>query len=76
MFPYDFTIFDQMFASGTWAVLDVMDALTVAIWVPILMTISIRELSNSSTTRVLIPTVIIGVIVAVLFYFLRPNLLG
>ena len=74
--PYDFSFFDQMFDSGTWAVLDVIDALTIAIWVPILMTISIRELSNSSTTRVLIPTVIIGVIVAVLFYFLRPNLLG
>ena len=74
--PYDFTIFDQMFASGTWAILDVIDALTIAIWVPILMTIAIRELSNSSTTRVLIPTLIIGIIVAILFYFLRPNLLG
>ncbi|MFX0029372.1 MAG: hypothetical protein ACFE8B_09190 [Candidatus Hermodarchaeota archaeon] len=73
---YDFAIFDQMFNSGTWAVLDVLDAVTIAIWVPILMTISIRELSNSSTTRVLIPTIIIGVVIAVLFYFLRPNLLG
>ena len=74
--PYDFSVFDQMFSSNTWAVLDVLDALTIAIWVPILMTIAIRELSNSSTTRVLIPTIIIGVVVAVLFYLLRPNLLG
>jgi len=74
--PYDFTIFDQMFTSGTWAVLDVIDALTIAIWVPILMTIAIRELSNSSTTRVLVPTLIIGIVIAILFYFLRPNLLG
>ncbi|MFX1296944.1 MAG: hypothetical protein ACFFD2_19080 [Promethearchaeota archaeon] len=66
----------QMFNSPTWAVLDVIDAITVATWVPILMTLAIRELSNSSTTRVLIPTIIIGVIVAILFYFLRPTLFG
>ena len=53
-----------------------IDALTIAIWVPILMTLSIRELSNSSTTRVLIPTLIIGVLVAIVYYFLRPTLLG
>ena len=71
-----FYAMDLMFASGTWAVLDILDALTIAIWVPILMTLSIRELSNSSTTRVLIPTIIIGVLVAILYYFLRPTLLG
>ena len=69
-------VLDQIFNSGTWAVLDVIDALTIAIWVPILMTLAIRELSNSSTTRVLIPTIIIGFIVAILFYFLRPTLFG
>ncbi|MHA2280614.1 MAG: hypothetical protein ACXAC5_07165 [Promethearchaeota archaeon] len=69
-------VIDQIISSGTWAILDVIDALTIAIWVPILMTLAIRELSNSSTTRVLIPTIIIGVIVAILFYFLRPTLFG
>ncbi|MHA1931466.1 MAG: hypothetical protein ACW96X_02945 [Promethearchaeota archaeon] len=69
-------VLDQIFNSGTWAVFDVIDALTIAIWVPILMTLAIRELSNSSTTRVLIPTIIIGVVIAVLFYFLRPTLFG
>jgi len=66
----------QMFNSPTWAVMDVIDAITIATWVPILMTLAIRELSNSSTTRVLIPNFIIGVIVAILFYFLRPTLFG
>ena len=70
------SVLDQIFNSGTWAILDVIDALTIAIWVPILMTLSIRELSNSSTTRVLISTIIIGVIVAIVFYFLRPTLFG
>lgn len=69
-------VLDQIFSSGTWAILDVIDAVTIAIWVPILMTLAIRELSNSSTTRVLIPTIIIGVLIAILFYFLRPTLFG
>ncbi|MFW9865596.1 MAG: hypothetical protein ACFFEN_05795 [Candidatus Thorarchaeota archaeon] len=66
----------QMFSSRSWAIFDIIDALTIAIWVPILMTLAIRELSNSSTTRVLIPNLIIGIIIAILFYILRPTLLG
>ena len=69
-------VFDQLFDSRTWIILDIIDALTIATWVPILMTLAIRELSNSSTTRVLIPTIIIGVIIAILFYFLRPTIFG
>ena len=69
-------ILDQLFNSRSWAALDIIDALTIAIWVPILMTIAIRELSNSSTTRVLIPSIIIGVLIAIIFYFLRPTILG
>lgn len=67
---------DVLFDAPAWAVLDVIDALTVATWVPILMTLAIRELSNSSTTRVLIPNIIIGIVVAIMFYFLRPTLFG
>ena len=70
------TILDQIFASPTWGVLDMIDALTIAIWIPILTTLAIRELSNSSTTRALIPSLIIGFTVAILFYFLRPTLFG
>jgi len=70
------SIFETMFLSPIWAVLDVIDAITLAIWVPFLMTISIRELSNSSTFRVLIPSFIIGIIAAIFFFFLRPTLFG
>ncbi len=70
------SILAVMFESPIWGMLDVIDALTISIWVPILMTLAIRELSNSSTTRVLISTIIVGVIVAILFYFLRPTLFG
>lgn len=76
IFPFDPAVFDLMLNSNTWLILDIIDALTIAIWIPILMTLAIRELSNSSTTRVLIPTIIIGVLVAILFYFLRPTIFG
>jgi len=62
-----------LFATPVWTVLHLIEALTIAIWIPILISLSIRELSNSSTFRVLISSVIIGIIVAVLFYFLRPT---
>ncbi|MFX0136438.1 MAG: hypothetical protein ACFFDN_22550, partial [Candidatus Hodarchaeota archaeon] len=73
---FDEIVFAQMFNARTWVILDIIDALAIAAWVPILMTLAIRELSNSSTTRVLIPTIIIGVIIAILFYFLRPTIFG
>jgi hypothetical protein len=73
---FDQSVFNAMFKSPTWAVMDVIDALTIAIWVPILMTLAIRELSNSSTFRVLISSLIIGVLVAIFFYFIRPTLFG
>lgn len=74
--PWNLNGLNVIFNSATWAILDFIDAITIAIWVPILMTLAIRELSNSSTTRVLIPNIIIGVLVAVLFFFLRPTLFG
>ncbi|MHA1488290.1 MAG: hypothetical protein ACTSRI_01390 [Promethearchaeota archaeon] len=70
------SIFNAMFSSPVWPVLDVIDAITLAAWVPLLMTLSIRELSNSSTFRALISSYIIGILVAIFFFFLRPTLFG
>lgn len=70
---FDPTIFSQIFNSSTWTVLHFIEALTIAIWIPILVALSIRELSNSSTTRVLLSSLIIGISVAVIFFFLRPT---
>jgi hypothetical protein len=64
---------DPYFSSPVWVILDVIDALTLGIWVPILISLAIRELSNSSTFRVLVSSLAIGIIIAVLFYFLRPT---
>ncbi len=71
--PSFVTLSAPLFASPVWTVLHLIEALTIAIWVPILISLSIRELSNSSTFRVLISSLIIGITVAVLFYFLRPT---
>lgn len=64
---------NPIFASPTWTVLHLIDALTIAVWVPILITLAIRELSNSSTFRVFISSLVIGIIIAVFYYFLRPT---
>lgn len=71
--PLDPNIFNAFFNSPTWTVLHLIDALVIAVWVPILISIAIRELSNSSTTRVLLSSLTIGIIIAILFYFLRPT---
>ncbi len=73
MFSLDTILSAPYFDSPLWTVLHVIDALTIGIWVPILVSLSIRELSNSSTFRVLISSLAIGIIVAVIFYFLRPT---
>jgi MFS superfamily sulfate permease-like transporter len=65
-----------MINSPIWAVMDIIDAITIAVWIPILMTIAIRELSNSSTQRILISSLIIGIVIAIFVYFMRPTLFG
>ncbi|MFW9781619.1 MAG: hypothetical protein ACFFFB_04960 [Candidatus Heimdallarchaeota archaeon] len=70
---FDPLVFNDIFSSPTWTILHTIDAITVGIWVPILVALSIRELSNSSTTRVLLSSLIIGIVVALLFFFLRPT---
>ncbi|MHA1669501.1 MAG: zinc ribbon domain-containing protein [Promethearchaeota archaeon] len=72
---FDPTIFNPMFNSPTWVILHAMDALTIAIWIPILVTLAIRELSNSSTLRVLLASFGIGILTAIIVFFLRPSFL-
>ena len=65
-------LFKIIFNSPTWMILYTLDALTIGIWVPILITLAIRELSNSSTLRVLLASLTIGIVVAILVFFIRP----
>ena len=66
--------FETLFSAYkvVWAVLYALEALVIMLWLPTLMAIAIRELSNSSTFRLLIPSYIIGIIIAIFFYFFRP----
>ncbi|TFG00454.1 MAG: zinc ribbon domain-containing protein [Promethearchaeota archaeon] len=59
-----------------WAVCDLLDFLTLAIWIPYLITISIRELANSGTWRVLLSSYIISILAGIILYLMRPTLLG
>jgi len=72
-FSFTSSLLTPIFNSPTWTTLHLIEALTIAIWIPILTSLAIRELSNSSTIRVLISSIAIGTIIAVLFYFLRPT---
>ncbi len=73
---YDLSIYEGVMNSPMWGVIYFIDAITIAVWVPILMSIAIRELANSSTVRVFISSLIIGILVAVFYYFTRPALFG
>jgi len=73
LFVFNSDLFLPIFNSPTWTVLHLIEGLTIAIWVPILISLAIRELSNSSTIRVLLSSLGVGVVVAILFYFLRPT---
>lgn len=68
----DDAILRPIFNSPTWLLLYLIEALTLIIWIPMLIALAIRELSNSSTFRVYLSSLIIAGIVAVLFFFLRP----
>jgi hypothetical protein len=72
--PFTLTpdLFGTVFNSPIWMILYTLDALTIAIWVPILITLAIRELSNSSTLRVLLASLTIGIVVAIFVFFIRP----
>ena len=55
-----------------WAILYALEALAIIVWIPTLMAIAIRELSNSSTFRLLIPSYFIGILVGIFYFFFRP----
>ncbi|MFO8020362.1 MAG: zinc ribbon domain-containing protein [Promethearchaeia archaeon] len=73
---FNLETYQLFFNSPIWIVFDVLDALIIALWIPILISIGIRELSNSSTYRVFISSLIIGIAVAFIYYLFRPHLLG
>jgi succinate dehydrogenase hydrophobic anchor subunit len=68
------TLMAPIFSSSVWAVVDVLQIITLAIWIPICMSIALRDLANTSTTKLLIGCIVMGILISYMFYFLRPTL--
>ena len=67
-------IMGAIFASPAWAIIDVMQIITIGVWIPITMAIALREIANTNTTKLLIGNIIVGMVLAYMIYFLRPTL--
>lgn len=78
--PFDFSLnsmlFDTVFQYPTWMVLDIIDAIVLIGWIPMTITIAIRELANSSTFRVYLSSILIGTLCAIILFLLKPTILG
>ncbi|MCP4764569.1 MAG: hypothetical protein GY870_22530, partial [archaeon] len=62
-------------SSPAWGIIDWFYMIVFIGWVPITMSIALREMANSSTQRVYISCVISAVIVCIFFFFARPTIL-
>jgi hypothetical protein len=65
-------LFNTQPTKTVWAILYALEALALMLWIPSLIAISIRELSNSATGRVLISSYAIGILIAIFYFFMRP----
>jgi hypothetical protein len=68
------TLLEPIFDSWVWSAVDVLYIVTLIGWIPITMSIALRDLANTSTTKLYIACVVIGFIISYTMYFLRPTL--
>ena len=68
----DFIFIAGLFNSPVWTIIYLLEALTLLIWIPTLVTLALREIGNTNTTKLLIGNVIIGAILCFLLFLLRP----
>jgi hypothetical protein len=61
-----------LFSSAVWTIIYLLEAFTILIWIPILVTLALREIGNTSTTKLLIGNIVIGAILCFLLFLLRP----
>jgi len=67
-------VMSPIFSSSVWGVIDFLQIITLAVWVPICMAIALRDLANTSTTKLLVGCIVMGILMSYMFYFLRPTL--
>ena len=66
------TAMEPMFSSAVWTIIYLLDALTIFIWIPTLVSLALREIGNTNTTKLLIGNIIMGFILSFLLFLLRP----
>ncbi|QEE14303.1 hypothetical protein DSAG12_00115 [Promethearchaeum syntrophicum] len=70
----DNTQIADLFSSPVWTIIYLLEALTLILWIPVLVTLALREIGNTNTTKLLIGNVVIGVILSFLLILLRPDI--
>ncbi len=70
----EITAISDLFDSPVWTIIYLLEALTLIIWIPTLVTLALREIGNTNTTKLLIGNIIIGVILSFLLILLRPDI--
>ncbi|MHA1821089.1 MAG: TFIIB-type zinc ribbon-containing protein [Promethearchaeota archaeon] len=68
-------LLNPIWNSPIWTITDWLTMITFVGWIPITMSIALREIANTSTQRLYISNLIIAIIIAVFLYFLRPTFL-
>lgn len=65
----------DMSTSIAWSIVDWIQVIILIGWVPITMSIALRDIANASTMRVYISCLIISILLAAISYFMRPTFL-
>jgi hypothetical protein len=70
-----FNALDPLFTDTyVWQIIDVIQIITLVGWIPITLSISLRDLGNTSTLRLYVACVIMGILTSYMMFFVRPSL--
>jgi len=69
------TDFTRITTSFVWGLTDWIQVIVLIGWVPITMSIALRELVNASTFRVYFSCLIVAILLGFVLYFFRPSFL-
>ncbi|MHA1340626.1 MAG: TFIIB-type zinc ribbon-containing protein [Promethearchaeota archaeon] len=61
-------------SSPVWGIIDWIQVIILVGWIPITMSIALRDIANASTLRAYISCLLISLLIGLIFYFLRPTL--
>jgi len=73
--PITASDFTAITSSFIWGVTDWIQVIVLIGWVPITMSIALRELVNASTVRVYVSCLIVSILIGLILYIFRPSFL-